>query len=185
MHLHVKTLNRRNDRRKETHARIRFGQTGGVGHDNRRTVHQFSHVSRSRGGADRFTGSPGRCRRGCTLRGAPRGSFTSSVCARMIACRGRRWSVCRLGQVFNGHVITSSCVHHPAEWTTRSYNVERHEDAARPGASCASVSSSFFFFRVLFFFPSWRRLFNVRSTRISAMAKLGYPARKRPPDYSR
>lgn len=71
----------------------------------------------------------GRCRRGCTLR---RTSVVHSParCAWMIACRGRRWSVCRLGQVFNGHVITSSCVHHLAEWTTRSYNVERHEDAA-------------------------------------------------------
>jgi len=101
--------------------------------DNGQTVHQFLHVSWSLE-EERIDlrGRWGRCRRGCTLR---RTSVVHSPtwCAWMIACRGRRWSVCRLGQVFNGHVITSSCVHHPAEWTTRSYNVERHEDAAATG----------------------------------------------------
>lgn len=31
---------------------------------------------------------------------------------------------CRLGQVFNGHVITSSCVLVRTEWTTRSHRPE-------------------------------------------------------------
>lgn len=60
---------------------------------------------------------------------------------------------CRLGQVFNGHVITSSCVHHPAEWTTRSYNAgasRRHRDrpfrapplrSPSPSPSASSSSS--------------------------------------------
>lgn len=40
--------------------------------------------------------------------------------ARIMACR----QGCRLGQVFNGHVITSSCVLVRTEWTTRSHRPE-------------------------------------------------------------
>ena len=41
--------------------------------------------------------------------------------ARIMACRQ---GCCRLGQVFNGHVITSSCVLVRTEWTTRSHRPE-------------------------------------------------------------
>lgn len=124
VHPHGETLNRRDDRRKETHARVPTGWED----DGRRTDSSvLSHVSR--GGTDRFTGSSGCCRprlhTSAHLVHSPARVHAGDSVPRRTLVR-----VCRLGQVFNGHVITSSCVHHPAEWTTRSYNVERHEDTA-------------------------------------------------------
>jgi len=157
MHLHVKTLNR-NDRKKRMHAFIPNRRTGGGTTTDGRFI--SSHVSRSRGGMDRFTGSSGPLHTWAHLV-----VHSPARCARMIACRGRRYSVCRLGQVFNDHVIASSCVHHPAEWTTRSYNVERHCDRA------LLFPNFLFYFRVMM--SSLRRSIN------TDQRKSEYPVREK------
>jgi len=59
MYLHVKTLNRRNDQRKKTHARIHSRQTGGVRRQRTDGSSVLACLLESRGGTDRFTGSLG------------------------------------------------------------------------------------------------------------------------------
>ncbi|KAK1130480.1 hypothetical protein K0M31_018611, partial [Melipona bicolor] len=70
------------------------------------------------------------------------GAHSVAMDARIMACR----QGCRLGQVFNGHVITSSCVLVPrTEWTTRMATaLKRHELDSQAAKQTIFVAPAFY-----------------------------------------